>query len=130
MSNTEEDDDDDDDEIADEVDSEHSDPLESRRDTEASSSKGNGKQKGSLKSSCMTAEDKEEIHAFSTLVLKMAQDLADCLRTSRRNVLVSAGLGIKESRGENIANLHVQMYAAAHTKPKGSEYICAPFQPF
>ena len=91
---------------------------------EASSSNEKGKQKASLKCGRLLAEDKEDIHAFSEQVLGMAQDLTDRLRTLRKNVLISAGFGIKESRGENIANPHSQWYAATHTKPVGSMYLC------
>jgi hypothetical protein len=59
-----------------------------------------------LKRGPLSAEAKEEIHAFSMQVLGMAQELADHLGISRKNVLISAGLGIKESRSENIANMH------------------------
>ncbi|KAI0245344.1 hypothetical protein BJV78DRAFT_1158716 [Lactifluus subvellereus] len=117
------DDDEDEDELADSdaVDRE----LNSPQTTAASSSKGKGKGKAPLKCGPLSAEDKEEIHVFSTQVLEMAQDLADHLRTSRRNVLISASLGIKESRNENITNLYSQWYAATHTKPdrmSGADY--------
>jgi hypothetical protein len=55
----------------------------------------------------------------------MSQDLADRLRISRKNVLIAAGLGMKESQSENIANLHAQWYASTHTKPDGSAYLYA-----
>jgi hypothetical protein len=110
-------------ELADQVDSEPGLPNAPRA-TEASSSNEKGKQKASLKRGRLSAEDKEDIRAFSEDVLAMAQDLADRLRTSRKNVLISAGFGIKESRNENIANLHAQWYAATHTKPGGSSYLC------
>jgi hypothetical protein len=93
----------------------------------ANSSNDKGKGKASLKTGRLSAHDKEEIRAFSTKVLEMAQDLADRLRISRKKVLISAGFGIKESRRENIANLHTQWYAATHTKPDGSMYLCASF---
>jgi hypothetical protein len=77
-----------------------------------------------LKHGPLSAEAKEEIHAFSMQVLGMAQELADCLGISRTKVLISAGLGIKESRSENIANTHRQWYAMTHPKPQGSTYLC------
>jgi len=98
--------------------------------TEAGPSKDNGKQNSPLKHGRLSTQAKEEISAFSTEVLGMAQNLADRLRISRKNVLISAGFGIKESRGENIANLHVQWYATMHTKPDGSAYLCASSSPF
>jgi hypothetical protein len=133
---SEDDDDDDDDDddnkqLADQV---NSDPyllnalrLQTLR---ASSSNDKSKQKSALKRGPLSAEAKQEICAFSTQVLGMAQDLANCLRVSRKNVLIAAGLGIKESRGENITNLYAQWYAVTHTKPDGSEYYCASLIPF
>jgi len=95
-----------------------------------SPSKDNSKQNSPLKHGRLLTQAKEEISAFSTEVLGMAQNLADRLRILRKNVLISAGFGIKESRGENIANLHVQWYATTHTKPDGSVYLCASSSPF
>ena len=83
-----------------------------------------GKGKSPLKPGCLSSEDKEEICTFSVQVLNMAQDVVDCLRISRKNVLISAGLGIKESRHKNIANLHSQWYATTYTKPEGSMCLC------
>lgn len=83
-----------------------------------------GKQKSPLKRGPLSAEAKADIHVFSKSVLGMAEDLANRHGTSISRILISAGLGIKESRGENIANLHSQWYAATHTKPDGSTYIC------
>jgi hypothetical protein len=83
-----------------------------------------------LKRGYLSAEAKQEIRAFSTQVLGIAQDLADRLRVSRKNVLIAAGLGIKESRGENIANLYAQWYAATHTKPDRSAYHYSSPIPF
>jgi hypothetical protein len=116
-SDTEDDDNIDDDELADQVDSKPDLPnlphsMAARED----------KQKAPLKRGPLSAEAKEEIHAFSTQVLEMAQELADRLRILRKNVLISAGLGIKESRSENIANMHRQWYATTHPKPQGSKY--------
>ena len=96
----------------------------------ASSSKDKGKQKAPLKHGPLSAEAKEDIRDFATQVLGMAEDLADRLRISKKKVLISAGFGIKESRSENIANLHAQWYAATHTKPDGSTYLCASFLSF
>jgi hypothetical protein len=123
---TEEDDDYDDRELADEADPEP-DLSITPQTTAASSSNNKGKGKSPLKRGPLSAEDKEDIRAFSTQVLDMAQDLADRLRISRKKVLISAGFGIKESRRENIANLHAQWYAANHTKPDGSTYFLASF---
>ena len=103
---TEQDNDDDDGELADQVD-----PDPGAADTlwtEAGPSKDNGKQNSPLKHGHLLTQAKEEISAFSTEVLGMAQNLADRLRILRKNVLISAGFGIKESRGENIVNLHAQ----------------------
>ena len=126
---TEEEDGDDDIELADQVDSDAGLPT-TLRTTGASSSNNKGKERASLKSGPLLAEGKEEIRAFSTEVLEKAQDLADRLRISRKSVLISAGFGIRESRRENIANLHAQWYAATHTKPDGSVYFCASSLPF
>jgi hypothetical protein len=116
---TEEDDDNEDKELAQQVDSEPGLPNA----TDATSSNNKGKEKAPLKHGRLSAEDKEEIRTFSTQVLDMAQDVADRLRISRKNVLISAGFGIRESRKENIANLHAQWYASTHTKPRGSKYL-------
>ena len=128
MTDTEQDDNDNDGELADQVD-----PDPGAADTlwtEAGPSKDNGKQNSPLKHGRLLTQAKEEISAFSTKVLRMAQNLADRLRISRKNILISAGFGIKESRGENIANLHVQWYATMHTKLDGSAYLCASSSPF
>ena len=125
---TKQDDDDNNGELADQVD-----PDPGTADTlwtEAGPSKDNGKQNSPLKHGRLLTQAKEEISAFSTEVLGMAQNLADRLRISRKNVLISAGFGIKESRGENIANLHAQWYATMHTKLDGSAYLCASSSPF
>jgi hypothetical protein len=126
---TEEDDDDDDKELADEV---VPDPgLPNALGTaQASSSKDKDIQRSPLKRGRLSAKDKEDIRAFSTQVLETAQVLADRLRVSRKNVLINAGFGIKESRSPDIANLHAQWYAATHTKPDGSTYFCASSIPF
>jgi hypothetical protein len=130
MSDTEDDDNGDDTNLADQVDSDANLPAP-LRSTGASSSNDNGKQKASpLKRGPLSAEGKEEIRAFSIQVLGMAQVLADRLKISKRGVLISAGLGIKESRKENVANLHAQRYATTHTKPDGSKYFCACSLPF
>ena len=80
-----------------------------------------------MKTGHLSAEDKEEIRAFSTKVLEMAQDLADRLRILRKKVLISAGFRIKESHCENIANLHTRWYAATHTKLDGSMFLSVSF---
>ena len=111
MSNTEKDDDDDDVELANKVDSDHSNALNTLRNMEASSSKGKGKgkAKGFVETLVVCWQrGKKDIHVFSTLILAAwaQRSCPDRLRTSRKNILVSAGLGIKESCCENIANLH------------------------
>jgi hypothetical protein len=66
------------------------------------------KEKSPLKPGCLFLDNKEEIHTFLAQVLNMPQDVTDYLRISRKNVLISAGLGIKESCCKNITNLHLQ----------------------
>lgn len=131
VTDTEEEDANVDNEFANQVDSDPGLPN-SLRTTEASSSKGKGKQinPGPLKSGPLSAEDKKHISAFSTTVEDMAQCLATRLRISKQNVLINAGFGIRESRGENPANLHAQWYAETHTKPDGSMCFCASSLPF
>ena len=108
MSDTERDDNDDDIELADDIESD-SDLSNSLQTTEAC---GNGKQKSRLKPGRLSAEAKEDIHAFSTQVLEMADELAGWFQISRQTVLRSAGFGIQESRHGNVANHHAQWYAA------------------
>jgi hypothetical protein len=88
----------------------------------ASSRNDKGRQKALLKHD-LSPEAKQDIHAFSTQVLEMAKDLADHLGISRKDVLISAGLGMNKSRRENITHLHAQWYATTHTKPDGSTYL-------
>lgn len=121
---TEEKDDNDDRDLANEVDPEPS-LANAPQIMAASSSNDNGRQNTTLKRGRLSTEAKEDIRVFSTQVLEMAQDLADRLRISRKKVLISAGFGIRESRSENIANLHAQWYAATHSKPDGSTYLFA-----
>ena len=111
---------DNDNKLVDEVDPEPSSPQTPM----VRSGNDKGKEKSPLKPGCLSSEDKEEICAFSVQVLNMAQDVVDCLRISRKNVLISAGLGIKESHHKNIANLHSQWYATTYTKPEGCMCLC------
>ena len=105
-------------ELADKVDPKPSSP----QTPTACSGNDKGKGKSPLKPGHLSLEDKEEICIFLAQVLNMAQDVVDHLRILRKNVLISAGLGIKESHHENIANLHSQWYAPTHIKLEGS--IC------
>lgn len=133
VSDTEEDDNIVDHDLANDVDSD-SDSPNALRDMPANSRSNKGKLKSPLKSPLkrgpLSDEGKEEIHDFSSCVLEMAQDLADRFQISRKTVLIRASLGIKESRGENVANMHARWYAGTHTKPDGSAYSCAYFLPF
>jgi hypothetical protein len=108
--------------LADDVDSDSDVP------NKASSSNKKGKQK--LKRGPLSDEAREEISTFSTEVLGMADVLADRHKVSRQTVLITAGLGIRESRRENIANIHSKWYAATHPKPDGSTYYYLFSLPF
>ena len=96
-------------------------------DSEQASS---SKRKVPLKRGRMSAKAREDIRAFSTQVLQVAQELADHHMVSRRALLIAAGLGIKESHSSNITNLHAQWYVATHTKPGERAYFCTSSIPF
>lgn len=134
-SDTEEEDEEEDATLKDEVDAEDADdhPVsKTQRKTKkaariskatSNNDKGDGKAKAPLKPGPLTSEAKEAAVEFGEEVLQAAEKLADIHCTSRLNILVAAGLAIRESRAPNKANQHARWYAFHHPKASGGMYF-------
>ena len=80
-----------------------------------------------LKPGPISDEGMELIDEFQALVVERADEIGRYLGKSRRDILVAAGLGVKNGRKVNSANIFRKWYYATKPKPDDSTSIALNF---
>ena len=128
-SNTEDEDEDGDQELREniEMESDHpppsTQPRRGHKGSHTAPTVDKGKGKATSQPGPIPDEAKEEALKFGQEVMEGAEVLAEWWNTSKRSILVAAGLMLRESRAANAANKHRQWYACHFPMESGSECL-------